>query len=377
MGPKKDKNKSKLKCPYYNRGFCKHGEECPKNHPDKVCEDTDCFSDDCDKRHPNPCKFGKRCVFKRKKICVYSHVTTGSDDGKVDALENKFNKKFEVLENKTDEIYNTIEQKFADKFKQFETKICNLQKDLEIKNSQINSIEMRMKELEETNQTHFKKQEKKIKDLESVCKQKNKKEKIPVITEEKDSETKIYTDTSIKCGKCDFTTTSRQGLKIHMSRLHSKINFDQFPAACDICEKVFDNDNIMKKHKKKDHTFHFVKYQCNECDFMANEPETLNVHFGTKHSTKKQCGLCDKNFKSFETLDDHLSQCEIFMCSNSGCRDYFVKLTEVREHIQNEHRKNSPEHYSFSYWIIHAKDKSAMEINKKSHTIYPKDWETI
>ena len=37
------------------------------------------------------------------------------------------------------------------------------------------------------------------------------------------------------CRECDFTTTSRQGLKIHRSKSHSKINFEQFPAACDIC----------------------------------------------------------------------------------------------------------------------------------------------
>ena len=79
-----------------------------------------------------------------------------------------------------------------------------------------------------------------------------------------------------------------------MSRLHSEINVDESPAACDVCEKVFDNENVMKKHKKKEHTYHFVKYQCNECDFMENEPETLNVLFGIKHSTKKQCRLCDK-----------------------------------------------------------------------------------
>ena len=61
---------------------------------------------------------------------------------------------------------------------------------------------------------------------------------------------------------------------------------------------------------------------------------------------------------STEKLDDHLSQYEIFMCSNSGCRDYFEKLTEIIEHIQNKHRKKSPPHYSFSYWIIHATDRS-------------------
>ena len=34
----------------------------------------------------------------------------------------------------------------------------------------------------------------------------------------------------------------------------------------------------MKKHKKSEHTYHAVRYQCNECDFMANEVETLDVH---------------------------------------------------------------------------------------------------
>ena len=43
---------------------------------------------------------------------------------------------------------------------------------------------------------------------------------------------------------------------------------------------------------------------------------------------------------STEKLDDHLSQYEIFMCSNSGCRDYYEKLTKIKEHIQNKHKKN-------------------------------------
>ena len=45
-------------------------------------------------------------------------------------------------------------------------------------------------------------------------------------------------DLAIQCNNCDFKTTSRQGLKIHNSKVHSKIDFQQFPAACDICEKV-------------------------------------------------------------------------------------------------------------------------------------------
>ena len=46
----------------------------------------------------------------------------------------------------------------------------------------------------------------------------------------------------------------------------------------------------------------------------------------------------------------------------------------MKDHINSEHRKNSPAHYSFSYWIVDTKDRSEKEINKKHHTIYPKDW---
>ena len=88
----------------------------------------------------------------------------------------------------------------------------------------------------------------------------------------------------------------------------------------------------------------------------------------------KLCGLCDKEFSNSQLLDDHLSECEIFVCSNSGCNKLFETLTSLKEHIKEEHQKGSPAHYQFSYWIYSAKDKSEKEIYKKYHTIYPKDW---
>jgi hypothetical protein len=98
-------------------------------------------------------------------------------------------------------------------------------------------------------------------------------------------------------------------LKIHNTRVHTKIDFKNFPAACDVCGNVFENENQLKKHKKREHTYHTVQFQCNECEFMANEVETLNVHFGRKHTNKKQCGLCDKTFRS--TKDQTSTICGI------------------------------------------------------------------
>ena len=107
---------------------------------------------------------------------------------------------------------------------------------------------------------------------------------------------------------------------------------------------------------------------------MAKEEQTLHVHFGRKHSVKKQCGLCDRDFNDSEQLDAHLTQCEIFVCCNSGCKKTFEKLPEMKNHIEEEHKKDSPAHYSFPYYIFNAKDKSEKEISKQYLTIYPKDW---
>ena len=107
---------------------------------------------------------------------------------------------------------------------------------------------------------------------------------------------------------------------------------------------------------------------------MANDITTLHVHFGMHHTVSKQCGLCDKEFESTKELDDHHSHCDIFQCINGHCKDTFEKVEDIKEHIKEEHKKNSPPHYQFSYFIMNTKDKSEIEVFKNYITIYPKDW---
>ena len=46
----------------------------------------------------------------------------------------------------------------------------------------------------------------------------------------------------LKCDDCEFTTTSRKGLKTHVKRKHTA----KFPVQCEMCEKEFKNE-----HKKR------------------------------------------------------------------------------------------------------------------------------
>ena len=60
LPPEKSQNKGKAKTSgkFNNRGYCKQKTECENKHSYKVCDDLDCNEDQCEKRHPNPCKFG-------------------------------------------------------------------------------------------------------------------------------------------------------------------------------------------------------------------------------------------------------------------------------------------------------------------------------
>ena len=86
----------------------------------------------------------------------------------------------------------------------------NLRKDLNGKSAQINA-ELQVSELEKDHHAHKKHQEKRIKELENTLKQKKRKEK---------DEVPIPDDSSIQCNKCEYKTTSRQGLKIHNAKVH-------------------------------------------------------------------------------------------------------------------------------------------------------------
>ena len=88
-------------------------EECENKHVEEVCEDLNCDEKECNMRHPNPCNFGPRCKFNRRKECMYMHDISVPSDVKVEALNKKFDKlekhvnKLEAdLESKDEEIQN-------------------------------------------------------------------------------------------------------------------------------------------------------------------------------------------------------------------------------------------------------------------------------
>ena len=70
----------KKKCRYFNRGFCKYGENCRFHHPKQMCseylQEGICRQWKCQQRHPRDCRYwtGKQEGCKRGESCQYLHL---------------------------------------------------------------------------------------------------------------------------------------------------------------------------------------------------------------------------------------------------------------------------------------------------------------
>ena len=311
MPPKKHQDKtqkSSQKCNFNNRGFCKSKTECKNRHSDVVCDNQKCEEENCDKRHPFQCKYGIHCRFNKKNKCLYAHVTLASDDGKLDALDKAFNKRVNELENS----------------------IVSMQNELIGKDSIISGLELRLDELEKKQKNYQQIKDKKIKDLENVIKKKS-------IQEQSHED--------FRCSKCDFVSKTKNGLKTHKARMHTKINVLQYPVECELCEAKLENEQIMKEHLKY-HSYKKSTYKCEDCDYCSENFLTMEVHVGKHHGGKTECGLCNFEAKDLEALNMHLSTCQIYVCDE--CYYRTIHIHEIKEHLEKLH--TSP-HDS----IIHGK----------------------
>ena len=80
-------SKSKRKCRYFNRGYCKYGMNCRFYHSQVICkeyaEEGGCQTTGCSKRHPRQCRYWTEnpegC--RRSDTCQYLHV-------KIESLSN-------------------------------------------------------------------------------------------------------------------------------------------------------------------------------------------------------------------------------------------------------------------------------------------------
>ena len=87
-------SKKSIKCIFNDRGFCRYGRHCRFQHGDQACElGQSCLIQQCQNRHPQPCKFGMECIFGPR--CDFLH--------RKHDFKSKFEEEITVWDEKTEE----------------------------------------------------------------------------------------------------------------------------------------------------------------------------------------------------------------------------------------------------------------------------------
>lgn len=122
---------------------------------------------------------------------------------------------------------------------------------------------------------------------------------------------------NIQCSECDYTTTLKKSLELHILRMHTNIDPDKF-VKCPKCEKLFKLPQSLQKHTK--YCQAEPKFFCDNCPYKTKYKSSMVNHqqrhlLGTnvrpnarKHSEKKrlQCSECDYTTANQTRLRRHV-----------------------------------------------------------------------
>ena len=119
-----------------------------------------------------------------------------------------------------------------------------------------------------------------------------------------DLETIIRENSWRLCDKCDYKSKSRNGIKIHKAKMHTKTLETQ----TDISEVPF---NAVREKASSDSKLIFKELSCEICEYTGKDIEQINIHIYMKYYTgirgKFRCKLCKKNgLDSEEALEFHI-----------------------------------------------------------------------
>ena len=316
-------------------------------HNSQICDNTSCEIRNCNLRHPKICKFYRdyrRCKFG--EWCYFLHKENVNIDRKIiDDLNNDLNEKHNDIERQI----RVVDEKIALMEKQEMESIMKLEN---IFNAKIETLENTIKTLKSClaeKDEYILSFEKRLDSLEN--------RNIDVQKKADSEKIKIVGKDEIKCSVCDFTTSSKHGLKIHTQRMHT----EQFSKTCSLCDKTFKS-----KHKFRNHKFEHTKwvrkdnsYSCKECQFVGYNMYSHEVHMGKVHSINYDCGLCDIEFGNLEDLEIHLNTCEIYKCRD--CSHKETNVSDIKKHVKSKHEGST----NIDHLKISRNDKN--EVSETMH----------
>lgn len=135
---------------------------------------------------------------------------------------------------------------------------------------------------------------------------------------------------SYHCEICNKTFTNLEHLNFHRSlHLHkSKALF------CGLCKRWFDTeefhmDHYYKTHSDKNYLYH--EYRCEICQKIFESQRFLNKHKMVHDFPNFKCTFCQKGFESMNDLQEHEITHKSYQCHI--CGKTLTRLGRLRKHL--------------------------------------------
>ena len=147
------------------------------------------------------------------------------------------------------------------------------------------------------------------------------------------------------CSECGQIFHSATYLWRHMKDIHN--NFRK----CDQCDTVCPNKRSLIAHKKKEHNYQALNYNCDICGKAFNDGFSLYWHKRKMHEDKKavkdkttnqqiHCNICETAFKGGAALRWHKIKSHNFPAINYKCKTCglsFKDPVSLRWHKKKQH----------------------------------------
>ena len=115
----------------------------------------------------------------------------------------------------------------------------------------------------------------------------------------------------------------------------------------------------MESHLKE-HSYRKLTFKCEDCDFLAEDKLSLEVHSGKKHSGNFECGLCGYKGEDIDSLETHIHTCETYTCKY--CEITFQNITDMKSHLSSRHPKHI-KHTDIDHIKMDRKNSEKVSIN--------------
>ena len=140
------------------------------------------------------------------------------------------------------------------------------------------------------------------------------------------------------CAECGFAFRSKQEMKGHVLRKHSKVK-KSIP--CELCGKIFRHMSNLKSHLNIHKAQSERQHRCTECNVTFKSEVSLKNHMILHDPSRPfKCSKCPLRYKNRDALCSHESSHDHTQYSCELCDVSYTRKDNLKRHIKDKHKQS-------------------------------------